>query len=64
MTSIQDFYDSIYNAPPGTPHCSHCGRPLLLVRENGKTWLYCKRCADLLKEEGLSTHSIASSGSP
>lgn len=48
---LRALLDYIYKAPPNTPHCAHCGRPLLLVKKDGETWLFCKRCADLAAEE-------------
>jgi len=53
ISSVRDLWDLIYNVPPNSPHCSHCGRPLLFVNENGKTMLYCKRCADITKEDEI-----------
>ena len=47
----QAFWDRIYNAPPNSPHCGHCGRPMFLVNADGRTRLYCKHCADLAAEE-------------
>jgi len=48
---LRALLDYIYKAPPNTPHCAHCGRPLLLVKKDGETRLFCKRCSDLTAEE-------------
>lgn len=47
----QALWDRIYHAPPNSPHCGSCGRPMFLVSKDGKTGLYCKHCADLAAEE-------------
>lgn len=53
ISSVRAFLNLIYNASPDSPHCSHCGRPLLLVNKDGKTMLYCKRCADIAEEDEI-----------
>jgi len=47
----QAFWDRICHAPSSSPHCGHCGRPMLLISTDGKTRLYCKHCSDLPTEE-------------
>ena len=53
-TQLKTLFDNIYNAPPNTPHCAHCGRPLLFIKAGGATQLFCKHCTDLAKEEAQS----------
>ena len=49
-----EILDRIYGKRPDTPRCGHCLRPLVLITENGKKYLYCKHCEDLKREEGDS----------
>ena len=46
-----EILDLIYGKRPDTPRCGHCSRPLVLVNDNGKKYLYCKHCEDLKREE-------------
>ena len=50
--TMEELIDFIYGTTPDMPHCGHCGRPLLLVKDGNKKYLWCKHCEDLRKEEG------------
>lgn len=58
ISSVRTLLELIYNVSPDSPHCSHCGRLLLLVNKDGKTMLYCKRCADIAAESEIQRRTI------
>ena len=57
--SIQfdELIDLIYQIPKGEKvlRCSHCRRPIKIMTDGKKKWLYCRHCEEMQKEydEGL-----------
>ena len=49
--NMDDLIGMIYEISDRTPVCAHCHRPLVIVSEDGRQFLYCKHCADLEAEE-------------
>ena len=49
--NMDDLIGMIYEISDRTPVCAHCHRPLMIVAEDGRQFLYCKHCADLEAEE-------------